>query len=100
MATALEGFLELECDEQTAGWLRGDVAAARGTGYDHFEFNLFDLQLFYAENRVTIADTASLGYDAVELTLREFLEALPDVPPTPRSPGSTRRVTRMPPASE
>ena len=53
MASALEGFLARECDEQLAGQLRAEVQAAAGAGYDHFEFNLFDLELFYAENRVT-----------------------------------------------
>ncbi len=49
--------------------LRAEIAAAGQTGYDYFEFNLFDLQLFYAEGRVVIADAALLGYQDVQLTV-------------------------------
>jgi len=97
--SALQGFLELDCDEQLAGWLRAEVEAAQGAGYDHFEFNLFDVELFYAENRVRIADATALGYDDAELTLSEFLAAIPDVPPGPRMPGRPRRVIVPPPPS-
>ena len=90
----------MECDDRLAGWLRAEVAAAGGAGYDRFEFNLFDVELFYAEGRVTIAEVASLGYDDVELTLAEFLAALPDVPPGPRMPGRPRRVIVPPPPPE
>jgi hypothetical protein len=99
MPSALEGFLNLECDEQVAGWLRAEVEAAEGAGYDHFEFNLFDVEMFFAENRVRIADATALGYDEAELTLAEFLAAIPDVPPGPRMPGRPRRVISLPPPS-
>ncbi len=99
VANALEGFLEHDCDEQLAGRLRAEVEAAQGTGYDHFEFNLFDLELFYAENRVTIRDAVGLDCSDAEMPLAEFLAALPDVPPTERMPGRPRRATAMPPPS-
>ena len=99
MPSALEGFLNLECDEQLAGCLRAELEAAQGAGYDHFEFNLFDVELFYAENRVMIAEAVQLGYDDAELTLSEFLSAIPDVPPGPRMPGRPRRVFTQPPPS-
>ena len=99
MASALEGFLRLECDEQLAGWLRAEVDAAQGFGEDKFEFNLFDVELVYREDRVTIAEAAALGYDNVELTIAEFLTAIPDVPPGPRMPGRPKRVFNVPPAS-
>lgn len=100
MPSALQGFLKLECDEQLAGWLRAEVEAAQGAGYDHFEFNLFDVEMFYAENRVTITEAAALGYNDAELTLWEFLAAIPDVPPGPRMPGRPRRVIVPPPPVE
>ena len=99
MPTALDGFLKLECDEQMAGWLRAEAEASEGVGYDHFEFNLFDVELFYAEDRVRIAETAELGYSDAELTLSDFLAAIPDVPPGPRMPGRPRRAIPMPPPS-
>jgi hypothetical protein len=99
MPSALEGFLQLECDEQMAGWLRAEVEAAGGAGYDHFEFNLFDVELFYADGRVAIVEAADLGYADAQLTLSEFLAAIPDVPPGPRMAGRPRRVIPMPPAS-
>jgi hypothetical protein len=98
MTSALEGFLE-ECDEELAGRLRAEVAAAQGVGYDHFEFDLFDVELFYAENRVTIADAVRQGYTKAELTLSEFLAAIPDVPPGARMPGRPRRLIIPPPPS-
>jgi hypothetical protein len=67
--------------------------------YDRFEFNTFDVELFYAENRVAIKEAAALGYDDVELTLSEFLAAQPDVPPGPRMYGRPRRVIVPPPPS-
>jgi hypothetical protein len=97
MPSALDGFLTEECDEQLAGRLRAEVDAAQGAGYDHFEFNLFDVAFYYAENRVTIAEAVPLGYDNVELTLPEFLAAIPDVPPGPRMPGRPRRSIILPP---
>jgi hypothetical protein len=95
--TALEGFVAEECDEQLAGQLRAEVEAAQGAGYDHFEFNLFDLELFYAENRVKIVEAVPLGFDDADVTLAEFLAALPDVPPGPRMQGRPRRSRPMPP---
>jgi hypothetical protein len=92
MATALEGFLSLECDHRMAGWLRAEVEAAQGAGYDLFEFDLFDVELFYAESRVRIVEAAELGYDDVELPLAEFLAAIPDVPPGTRMAGRPKRV--------
>jgi hypothetical protein len=65
MPTALDGFLAEECDAQLAGRLRAEVEAAQGQGYDHFELNLFDVELYYAENRVTIAEAVPLGYTPV-----------------------------------
>jgi hypothetical protein len=56
MSSALDGFLLHECDEQLAGSLRAEVEAARGHEYDRVELNLFDLEFFHAESRVTIKD--------------------------------------------
>lgn len=92
MPSALDGFINLECDEQLAGWLRAEVQAAQGAGYDRFEFNLFDVELSYGDNRVTIAEAVPLGYEKAELTVTDFLAAIPDVPPGPRIPGRPRRV--------
>jgi hypothetical protein len=100
MPTALEGFLKFDCDDDLAARLRAEVAAANGAGYDRFEFNTFDVELFYAENRVAIKEAAALGYDDVALTLSEFLAALPDVPPGPRMYGRPRRVIVPPPPSD
>jgi hypothetical protein len=97
MPSALEGFLKLECDEQLAGWLRAEVAAAQGTGYDHFEFNLFDVELFYGESRVSIREAAALGYEDADVTLPDFLAAIPDVLAGARMPGRPRRVIVPPP---
>ena len=100
MATALEGFLAKQCDADLAGQLRAEVNAARGAGYDRFELNLFDVELYYADNRVTIAEAVPLGYAPVEMSLVEFLAAIPDVPPGPRMPGRPRRAIPMPPPAE
>ena len=100
MASALEGFLSLECDAQLAGSLRAEVEAAEGAGYDEFGFNLFDVELLYAEKRVKIAEAVPLGFEDVEVTLEEFLSAIPDVPPGPRMAGRPRRVFHMPPPSD
>lgn len=94
--SALEGLLELECTDELAGRLRAEVAAAEGSGYDHFEFNLFDVELFYAEGRVTLVEAVSLGYDDTELRLQDFLHGLPDVPPGPRMRDRPRRVIALP----
>jgi hypothetical protein len=83
-----------------AGWLRAEVEAARGRGYDHFEFNLFDLELFFGEGRVTIREAAALGYEDAEVALHDFLAAIPDVPPESRMPGRPRRVIVPPPSSD
>ena len=96
MASALEGFLALECDDQMASWLRAEVQAAGGAGYDQFGFNLFDVELFYSEGRVKIVEAADLGYEDTVMDLSEFLNALPDVPPGPRMPGRPRRVIAPP----
>jgi hypothetical protein len=100
MTSALEGFLSLECDARLAGWLRAEVEAAEGAGYDEFGFNLFEVELFYAEKRVKIVEVVPLGFEDAELTLEEFLLAIPDVPPGPRMPGRPRRVFEMPPSSD
>jgi hypothetical protein len=98
VASALQGFLIEECDDELAGHLRAEVEAAQGKGYDHFEFNLFDLELFYAENRVKVVEAVPLGYEDSDVTLSEFLAALPDVPPGPRMPGRPRRApVQLPP---
>jgi hypothetical protein len=97
--SALDGFLTEECDDELAGQLRAEIEAAQGAGYEHFEFNLFDLELFYRESRVRIAEAVPLGYDDAELSLAEFLAALPDVPPGPRMPGRPRRALTPPPPS-
>ena len=99
MASALDGFIELECDDWLASCLRAEVDAAQGVGYDHFTFNLFYLELFYAEDRVRIADATNLGYGEAELPMSEFLAAIPNVPPGSRMPGRPRRVIPLPPAS-
>lgn len=90
----------MECDDTLAGWLRAEVVAAGGTGYDHFEFNLFDIELFYAEGRVVLTEAVALGFDDVEVPLAEFVAALPDVPPGPRMPGRPRRAIAVPPPPE
>lgn len=90
----------MECDNKMAGWLRTEVAAAEGQGYDHFEFNLFDIELFYAEGRVIITDACSMGYADVEVPPEDFVAALPDVPVGERMPGRPRRVFPMPPSPE
>jgi hypothetical protein len=100
MASALEGFLNLQCDDQLAAWLRAEAKAASGSGYDHFEFDLFDLEMFYGEGRVKIAEAAALGYDDAEVTMTAFLAAIPDVPAGPRMPGRPRRVIALPPPEE
>jgi hypothetical protein len=100
MPSALEGFLKLECDEQLAAWLRAEVEAAHGQGYDHFEFNLFEVELFFGEGRVTITEAAALGYEDAEVMLDDFLAAIPDVPPGARMPGRPRRVIVPPPPSD
>jgi hypothetical protein len=97
MPSALDGFLKEECDEELAGRLRAEVEAAQGAGYDRFEFNLFNLELFYGERRARIAEAVPLGFDDAELSLAEFLAAIPDVPPGPRMPGRPRRATPLPP---
>lgn len=99
MASALEGFLKLECDGLIAGWLRGAVAETEGSGYDEFRFNLFDLDLFHTENRVRIREAAALGYEDAELPLTEFIDLLPDVPPT-APPRDERQMIILPPPAE
>ena len=99
MPSALHGFLTEECTEQLAGQLRAEVEAAQGAGYDYFEFNLFDVEFFYAENRVRIVEAAPVGWDDSELTLTEFLAAIPNVPPGPRMPGRPKEVIIPPPPS-
>jgi hypothetical protein len=98
--SALEGFIEHECDDQLAGRLRAEIAAAQGWGYDRLEFNLFDVELFYADNRVTITEAVPLGYDDAEVTVAEFLAAIPDVPPTQRMPRPSRRAIIPPPPAD
>jgi hypothetical protein len=46
MPSALEGFLAFDCDDDVASRLRAEVAAAQGKGFDSFEFNMFDVELF------------------------------------------------------
>jgi hypothetical protein len=100
VASALEGFLAYDCDDDLAARLRREIEEANGVGYDCFEFNAFDVELFYGENRVKITEAAALGYDDAELTVEEFLSALPDVPPGPRMYGRPRRVIVPPPPSD
>ena len=86
--SALNGFLELECNDQVADWLRATLAAGGEVpgGHIHIEFNVFDIEVSYAEDRVTIAETAPFGYDPVQLTLGEFLAALPEIQPGQQMP--------------
>ena len=100
MSSALEGFLAEECDDELASRLRTEMALAGGTGYDLFEFNMFDVELFYAEDRVLIREAVELGYENVELSLAEFLAAIPGVPPGPRMREKPRRVIVPPPPSD
>jgi hypothetical protein len=58
----MEGFLAYDCDDNLAARLRREIDEARGAGYDCFEFNTFDVELFYGENRVKITEVAALGY--------------------------------------
>ena len=78
MTSALEGFLKLECDETIAGWLRWAIAEAKGRGYDQFDLSRFNVDLFHAEDRVTIEEVAAPGYDDAELRLTEFVTLLPE----------------------
>jgi hypothetical protein len=96
----MEGFLAYDCDDDLAARLRREIEEAKGAGYDCFEFNTFDVEQFYGENRVKIMEAAALGYDDVELTVEEFLSALADVPPGPRMYGRPRRVIVPPPPSD
>jgi hypothetical protein len=100
MANAMDGFLAYDCDDDLAARLRREVQEANGAGYDCFEFNTFEVELFYGENRVKVTEAAALGYDDVELTIEEFLSALPDVPPGPRMHGRPGRVIVLPPPEE
>ena len=100
MASALDGFLWFDCDDDLAGRLRTEIAVAGGKGYDLFGFNCFDVELFYAEDRVALSEVLDLGYEAVELTVAEFLAALPDVPPGPRMYRKPREVIVLPPPSD
>lgn len=59
----------------------------------------FDVELFYAEKRVKIAEAVPLGYESAEVTLSEFLAAVPDVPPGSRMPGRPRRAIILQPPS-
>ena len=97
VASAIDGFLAYDCDDDLAARLQREVQEAHGAGYDCFEFNTFDIELFYGENRVKVSEVAALGYDDAELTIDEFLSALPDVPPGPRMHGRPRRVIVLPP---
>src|SRR5215217_7303311 len=90
MPSALIGFVAFDCDDDVAARLRTEIAVAQGAGYDLFEFNTFDVELFYGQDRVRIAEAAALGYDDIELTMSEFVAALPDVPPGPRVHGRPR----------
>jgi hypothetical protein len=100
VASALEGFLAYDRDDDLAARLRREIEEAKGAGYDCFEFNTFDVEMFYGENRVKITEAVALGYAEVELTVEEFLSALPDVPPGPRMYGRPRRVIVPPPPSD
>jgi hypothetical protein len=71
MPSALEGFLAHECDGDLASRLRAEIAIAQGAGYDVFEFNMFDVELFYGEDRVLIKEAVELGCFDSELTLAE-----------------------------
>jgi hypothetical protein len=83
----LEAASQAGCDEQLAGSLRAELA--QGTGYDHFEFNLFDLEPFYGESRLAIREAEALGYEDAEVTLHGFLAAIPEVPPAREIASST-----------
>lgn len=96
----MDGFLSHDCDDDVAARLRREVHEANGAGYDCLEFNTFDIELFYGENRVRVSEAAALGYDDVELTIDEFLSALPDVPPGSRMHSRPRRVIVPPPPQE
>jgi hypothetical protein len=85
VASAMAGFLAYDWDDDLGARLRREIDEAKGAGYDCFEFNTFDVELFYGENRVKITEAAALGYDDGELTIEKFLSALPDVPPGPAS---------------
>jgi hypothetical protein len=54
----------------------------------------------YAERRVAIREAVALGYEYAEITLNDFLAAIPDVPPGARKPGRPRRVIVPPPSSD
>ena len=100
MANAVEGFLAHDCDDDLASRLRREVHEAKGAGYDRFEFNTFDVELFYGENRAKVTEAAALGYEDVELSLDEFVSALPGVPPGRRMHGRPRRAIVLPPSEE
>jgi hypothetical protein len=96
----MDGFLAYDCDDDLGARLRREIHEAKGAGYDLFEFNTFDVEFFYGENRVKVTEAAPLGYDDAELTVEEFLSALPDVPPGPRMYGRLRRVIVPPPPKD
>jgi hypothetical protein len=100
VASAREGSLAYDCDDALTARLRRETAEAPGAGSDCFEFNTFYVELFYGDKRVEVTEAAALGYDEVELTVEEFLSALPDVPPGPRMYGRPRRVIVPPPPAE
>jgi hypothetical protein len=47
VASAVAGFLAYDCDDDLAARLRREIDEADGAGYDYFEFNTFDVELFY-----------------------------------------------------
>lgn len=100
VARAMEGFLDYDCDEDLAARLRREVEEAQGKGYDHFEFNTFDVELFYGEDRVQVREAVPLGFDDEDVTIAEFLAALPEVAPGARMHGRPRRVIVPPPPTD
>lgn len=98
VSDALEGFLREECDDDLAARLRGAIAMLPERGYDYLDTDLFRIELFAAEGKVTIAQVADLGYDDAALSLTEFLHVLPEVPSSP--PASRRPAIVLPPPGD
>jgi hypothetical protein len=96
MFRALDGFLSFDCDDDLAGRIRTEIALDRGSGHNLFELNTFDVEFFYAENRVVVGETASFCYETSTHSVADFLAALPDVPAGPGMYGRPRRVIVLP----
>ena len=97
--TALDRFIR-QCDERYAAEVRWRVERAEGRGYDAFSSEEFDVEVFHLEDRVTIVHDLPMGLEDVEISIKEFLAALPDVPAVEPAPKKPRRAFITPPPGE